>query len=179
MYPVSLVPTTGIGLMNVVGQPTRVYDVLKPIIQTKEEGKVVEEGLNPAAMRRGSGSADRAKIRSGDTEESLKEYAKHLLDTLEGDQTKSNGTHPIPHSPGRIVPRPRILSPSSPLLDRPITPTKSDKLTIPGTVSRGFRSRKGSFIAGDDELVDENDEGCGEAVEILSRHSHKCESGLR
>jgi hypothetical protein len=37
----------------------------------------------------------------------------------------------------------------------------------------GYRSRKGSFVSGDDELV-EGDEGCGEAVEILSRHSPKC-----
>jgi len=38
---------------------------------------------------------------------------------------------------------------------------------------RSLRPRKADFISGDDELVEEGQEGCGEAVEILSRHSPK------
>jgi hypothetical protein len=42
---------------------------------------------------------------------------------------------------------------------------------------KGFRPRQGSFVEGDDVLLEEGGEegGCGEAVEILSRHSPKSE----
>ncbi len=56
----------------------------------------------------------------------------------------------------------------------------TDRLDIPFSrkLGKGFRPRQGSFVDGDDELVEEGGEegGCGEAVEILSRHSAKSES---
>lgn len=60
----------------------------------------------------------------------------------------------------------------------PATPVIPSQAETPGGLpksqsSRSLRPRKGDFVPGDDELVEEGHEGCGEAVEILSRHSPK------
>ncbi|WWD01381.1 hypothetical protein V866_008324 [Kwoniella sp. B9012] len=161
-----------------VGQPFRTYDVLQPIIQTKEEGMVqeveteVREGEHSTPVpngsserRRRSSASDKHRWKTGDTQESLQAYARHLLDTLEPvSPPPPNGPSPTlpPLSPGRvnaILPRSRVVSPSSSKFDiPPLTPT----------------DQNGTLLEGDDELVEEGlDAGCGDAVEILSRHSPK------
>ncbi|WWC90026.1 uncharacterized protein L201_004956 [Kwoniella dendrophila CBS 6074] len=192
-----------------VGHPFRTYDVLKPIIQTKEEGSVqevepelVEEHPTPTRsssnnndIRRRSSVTDRQRWKTGDTKESLEAYAQHLLDILAPPPPipSANGPSPKipPLSPSRKdirVPRSRVVSPSASTFDIPSTLPKAQNgdfngrksetlLTIPGDgLGMGFkpRARQGSFLEGDDELVEEGlDAGCGEAVEILSRHSPK------
>nr|XP_019042675.1 hypothetical protein I302_08379 [Kwoniella bestiolae CBS 10118]OCF21605.1 hypothetical protein I302_08379 [Kwoniella bestiolae CBS 10118] len=168
-----------------VGHPFRTYDVLKPIIQNKEEGTVQEVDTPlfdahstpvPDAgnnLRRRSSASDKHRWKTGDTQESLQAYARHLLDTLEpSSPPTSNGPSPKlpPLSPGRAngrLPRSRVVSPSSSKFDIP---------PLPLVDQNGFkpRPRQGTLLEGDDELVEEGLEaGCGEAVEILSRHSPK------
>lgn len=70
-------------------------------------------------------------------------------------------------------PRSSSMSPHSPLGS---TPLASQFLSAQGQsekVQPLLRPRATSLIAGDDELV-ESAQRCGEAVEILSRHSPKC-----
>ncbi|WRT67131.1 uncharacterized protein IL334_004097 [Kwoniella shivajii] len=194
-----------------VGHPFRTYDVLKPIIQTKEEGIVqeVEPELSPKSqeersspipnggigLRRRSSASDKHRYKGGDTMESLQAYAKHLLDTLEPNSSHnpSEGYTPKlpPQSPSGSIsklPRSRVVSPSSSSFHIPPLPAKETNgdrgdrksetyLGIPGdTLGKGLRPRpkQGTVLEGDDELVEEGTEaGCGEAVEILSRHSPK------
>ncbi|ORY33810.1 Rgp1-domain-containing protein [Naematelia encephala] len=163
-----------------LAHPLRVYDVLEPIIQTTDQGKVQErkpslsaEVSDAMSRRTFSGNARRSK--GNDTESSLREYAKHLLDTL--DRTEPEGATPSPRlpplSPSSVQ---RELSPSSPTPDIAASPVIGDSphLDVPnGKGSRSLRAKKATFIRGDDELVDEGLEGSGEAVEVLSRHSQK------
>ncbi len=173
-----------------VSHPVRTYDVLKPIIQTKDEGKVAEQDCNPSAetKRRYATNVDRGRPKGGDSESSLQAYAKHLLDTLDSITSSSvNGQIPSPRqaplSPSRVGSRSRALPPSLnvPEPSPPISPASrsTDRLDIPmpGKLGKGFRGRKGSFVNGDDELVEEGGDegGCGEAVQVLSRHSAKSE----
>ncbi|WVF72142.1 hypothetical protein IAT40_006954 [Kwoniella sp. CBS 6097] len=209
-----------------VGNPLRTYDVLHPIIQTKEEGVVQEVetesteepvtslGVTAGSshgpdVRRRSSASDKLRLKNGDTQESLQAYARHLLDTLEPpsslicSDSKSPRQSPLSPSGGPArLPRSRVVSPSSPAFNIPPLPKMNgesphtrtstggqrDRLDIPGsaaglvlldgtdgTLGKGFkpRARQGSFVEGDDELVEEGHTGCGEAVEILSRHSPK------
>ncbi|WWC69452.1 uncharacterized protein I206_103391 [Kwoniella pini CBS 10737] len=159
-----------------VSQPFQTYDVLRPVIQTKDEGSIQEteteiqadqSSLYPVTsvdMRRRSSASDRHRRKTGDTEESLKAYAHYLLDTVK-----------LPSSPctsDQISPK---LPPLSPVRSRPRTPRSqvvspsSSTFDIPP-----LPERNASFLERDDELVEESAEtGCGEAVEILSRHSSK------
>ncbi|WVR05250.1 hypothetical protein IAU60_002262 [Kwoniella sp. DSM 27419] len=176
-----------------LGHPLRTYDVLQPIIQIKEEASVqqvepdAEEAVPPHGdepmRRRSSATTERRAL--GDTEQSLKAYAKHLLETLEPvDDTdgialglKAQSTDLFPRSP-----RPRVVSATSPVFDNP-RHAKDDNGYTNGhsgqsqtTVGKGFvpRPRQGTFVDGDDELAEEGGQGrCGQAVEILSRHSSK------
>ncbi|WWD15907.1 hypothetical protein CI109_100331 [Kwoniella shandongensis] len=189
-----------------VGHPFRTYDVLRPVIQTKEEGNVQEaedidevqsplppqEDHSTNMARRRSSTAERHRAKTGDTMDSLQVYARHLLDTLDinsGSDKSSPRTAPL--SPSRARPaRSRVVSPSSAAFELPPTSplsrgererTNSELLEVPlngtpvGKTGRGFKPRAGTIVDGDDELVEElGDEGsCGEAVEILSRHSPK------
>lgn len=168
--------------------PIRTYDVLSPVIQTSDEAKVDVSSEEAQTSR--SILGDRSRFRGADTEESLEMYAKHLLETVEIPSSPPNGNHLSPRlpplSPSRIQPRMRVLSPSSPIPDplSSVMPPKSmDRLDVPGNgiAGKGFRPRQGSFVEGDDQLVDEggDEAGCGEAVEILSRNSSKSKRDSR
>jgi len=153
-----------------VSQPNRAYDILKPIIQTRDEGVVDEaHGHNERKVA----SMERTRSKAEDTQRSLEVYAKHLLGAVDPASPPRQGKVRIPPlSPSRVHPRGRILSPSSPVLDLPDTSVNA-ALSVPDTIRKN-RHRQGSFIEGDDELVEETGEGgCGEAVEVLSRHSPK------
>ena len=157
-----------------MSQPMRTYDVLKPVIQTKDEGVVEElhsEIAEPDVGRRNSAFQHGPAKKTGDTLQSLQAYAKHLVAATEAQRII--GEHAsLP--PSQILPLARVLSPSSPALDMPEKKANEDSLSVPGTQAK-LRPRKGSFVAGDDELL-EAGEGCGQAVEVLSRHSMKSES---
>lgn len=93
--------------------------------------------------------------------DSLAAYAKRLVDTVE--------THKAPPSPSKTL---RPLSPRSPRSQHgplsPRSPVALHSLLLPDTAKRP----RSASVAGDDELVDD-EAHCGEAVEILSRHSPK------
>lgn len=186
-----------LGLINKtpVGNPLRTYDVLKPIIQNKEEGHVEDVG-NPVdfqspyvregrtqipVQRRQANMPDQSRIKPVDTRESLQAYALHLLEVLNDGERNALPLSPsMPKSPHRL----RTSSPSSPAFRIPVIPPvlagqTTELLDIPSSTSRlqerNIRLKKDSFIEGDTGLSDEvgDGEGCGEAVEILSRHSAK------
>ncbi|TXT04879.1 hypothetical protein VHUM_03962 [Vanrija humicola] len=156
-----------------LGQPLRAYDVLKPVIQNTETGNVVEQ-------RQAVSSAART-IRPDVVHEpprlkadSLGAYAQRLLQTLE---PAGDGVPRVPPSPSTAFSPLEPLSPTrgpglkSPGLPR--TPSNSHFLLAPNASPMGQRrARATSFVAGDDELVEEGQQS-GEAVEILSRHSPK------
>ncbi|KAK8869820.1 hypothetical protein IAR55_000388 [Kwoniella newhampshirensis] len=192
-----------------LGHPFRTYDVLRPVIQTKEEGNVqeveVSDDLTPPTpsnqratniIRRRSSASDRHRARNGDSLDSLQAYARHLVDTLDTLDTPAppqvdgkSSPRTAPFSPSRSrQSRSRVVSPSSASFNLPPVPasgerskTNSELLDLPmngtgvGKAVRSFKPRAGTIVDGDDELVEElGDEGsCGEAVEILSRHSPK------
>lgn len=171
------------------------YDVLKPIIQSKEEGHVEDVGNSvgpqPPYVREGrtkvpvqrkqANMSDQFRIKTGDTSESLQAYALHLLDILNDGEIN---TLPLSPSMPKSLHRLSTSSPSSPAFRIPILPTvpasqATELLDIPSSTSRlqdrDFRLKKDTFIEGDNVFSDElgGNEGCGEAVEILSRHSAK------
>ncbi|KIR59967.1 hypothetical protein I314_04402 [Cryptococcus bacillisporus CA1873] len=150
--------------------PLCTYDVLKPIIQSKEEGHVEDVGnsVDPQSpyvregrakvpvQRKQANMPDQFRIKTGDTSESLQAYALHLLDILNDGEIN---TLPLSPSMPKSLHRLSTSSPSSPAFRIPILPT------VPAN----------TFIEGDNVFSDElgGSEGCGEAVEILSRHSAK------
>jgi len=151
-----------------VNNPMRTYDVLKPIIQTKDEG-VVEEVQSADEVPVVGQIIPGTNKKSADTLESLQAYAKHLMETIEAPATNDMRSRSL--SPNRILPRNRLLSPSSPVLDLLDKGPDSDTLSASRNAPRP-RPGKGSFVSGDDELLEETT-GCGQAVEVLSRHSSK------
>jgi hypothetical protein len=167
-----------------VGHPFRTYDVLKPIIQNRDEGKVTEtqqaDTNSIAAAARRRSSAD-TRNKAGDSPGSLESYAKHLLDTLDRASSSANGAQQPSESsmspPRHPRSRPKINSPSASSRQLPSTasPAQDGRLDVSNGKPKGLRPRQGSFVQGDDELVEEaQEEGrCGEAVEVLSRHSAK------
>lgn len=171
-----------------IARPLRGYDVLKPVIQTKDEAKVgsaTPEGDKgpPRAKHRRSSAGERARLKSGDTADSLRTYANHLLETVDLNREADGRTSPrtAPLSPSKVDARSTsLLSPNGSMdlrrsgeSGRP----PSDKLEVPNGHANGAKSRQGSFLKGDDELVADVTEagGCGQAVEVLSRHSTKSE----
>jgi len=152
----------------------RTYDVLKPVIQTKDEGVVEETKATSEGseiMKRNSAFKTTSSRASVDTLNSLQSYAKHLTAVTETQST--NGGHVPPLSPSKILPLNRVVSPSSPTLDLREKAVDGETLSVPGGV-RKFRPRKGSVVTGDEDLLEEGEE-CGQAVEVLSRHSLKSE----
>ncbi|OXG38828.1 hypothetical protein C360_01255 [Cryptococcus neoformans Bt15] len=178
-----------------LGNPLRTYDVLKPIIQNKEEGHVEDVG-NPVdfqspyvregrtqilVQRRQANMPDQFRIKPVDTRESLQAYALHLLEVLNDGE---RNTLPLSPSMPKSLHRLRTSSPSSPAFRIPVIPPvlasqTTELLDIPSSTSRlqerNIGLKKDNFIEGDTGLSDEvgDGEGCGEAVEILSRHSAK------
>ncbi|KAL1405293.1 Golgi membrane exchange factor (Ric1p-Rgp1p) subunit [Vanrija albida] len=162
-----------------LGQPLRAYDVLQPVIQNTETGTVVEQ-------QRATSSVPRA-IRPEIVHEpprqkadSLGAYAQRLLRTLE---PTADGVPRVPPSPSKAFSPLEPLSPTrgpglkSPGLPR--TPSNSHFLLAPNASPMSQRrARATSFVAGDDELVEEGQRS-GEAVEILSRHSPKASYDIR
>lgn len=145
--------------------------MLSPIIQTRDEGTVVE--VKPLSAPSASLSSPQPAAKSGDTKASLDAYAQQLLNTSHSTPKAA------PPSPGRKLASARPASPSRstrPEEDGASVPLGNGALDIPdsGTLRAG-RGRKGSFIQGDEELVEEGGDGhgCDQAVEILSRHSTK------
>lgn len=176
-----------------LAKPLRSYDVLRPIIQTKDEAKVESISARDggkgrtAVQRRRSSAGESARMRAGDTAESLATYASHLLETVDRNQEVDGRTSPraAPLSPSKVnAMSASSLSPYGALdaqarkSGEPHRPP-SDRLEIPNGHASGTKPRQGSFVKGDDELVAEatEDGGCGQAVEVLSRHSTKSESG--
>lgn len=185
------------GLTNkiAVGNPLRTYDVLKPIIQNKDEGHVEDVGNSVdfqspyvregraqiPVQRRQTNIPDQLRIKSVDTSESLQAYALHLLEILNDGEIN---TLPLSPSTPKSLHRLRTSSPSSPAFCIPILPPvlasqPTELLDIPSSASRlqdrNIRLKEDNFIEGDNGLSDEmgDAESCGEAVEILSRHSAK------
>lgn len=136
-----------------IGPPTRAYDVLEPIIQNTDEGTITERRsslpITPIAVQPPVGPPQKP--------DTLVHYARQLLDSLD--------------DPAGA--QPNLLSPSKPAtsLSPALSPTNNPAFLSTPTSPR-FRPRSTSIVAGDDELVAES-QRCGEAVEILSRHSPK------
>jgi hypothetical protein len=155
-----------------VNNPIRIYDVLKPVIQTKDEG-VVEESqtaaeapaIGPPYSIGHSGTTQK----TADTLQSLQAYAKHLMQATEGPMVPDHLSPSL--SPDKSQRRNRVLSPSLPTRDLLEESPNGRTLAVPEN-TRGFRPRKGSLVSGDDDLSEEAT-GCGQAVEVLSRHSSK------
>lgn len=172
-------------------KPLRVYDVLKPVIHTKDEATVESEPskIDPSAtrvgQRRRSSAGERARLRTADTAESLKTYANHLLETIDLNQDvngRAASPRTTPLSPSKVDARSKsLLSPLAAVQDsrtsRDSARSSTDKLEVPNGHVSTTKARQGSFVQGDDELVAEATEegGCGQAVEVLSRHSTKSE----
>ena len=138
-------------VLTPVAEPAPTYDVLHPVIRTKDEGIVTEQDHKPITDKRQAVTDD---------EGSLQAYAKHLLSNLDEE------------SPLVSPSKSRILSPSTPAAALPLVATSGDLLAPHQPL---LRSRSNTIV---DELEDLEGE-CGEAVEILSRHAAKCESSRR
>ena len=152
-----------------LGKPVHSYDVLKPIIQTKDEA-IIESGFTQEKRRRSSGET-RGK---GDTVDSFRQYADHLVETVTANH---DGTISAPLSPSRTDGP--LLSPHKHQVVRNRKSTdllRPTLLDLPNGHSKS-RPRQESFVKGDDELLADGGEegGCGQAVEVLSRHSTKSE----
>ena len=136
-------------------------------MQTKDEA-IIESGFTQASRRRSSGET-RGK---GDTVDSFRQYAEHLVETVTANH---DGTKSAPLSPSRI--EGPLLSPhQQPVLrNRKSTDSLRPPLLDSPNGHSKSRPRQGSFVKGDDELLaDGGEEGsCGQAVEVLSRHSTK------
>lgn len=174
-----------------ITNPLRSYDVLKPIMQTKDEAKVDSDSSPSSSAKstvyrhRRSSAGERARLRAGDTAESLQTYASHLLETVDVNQDVNGRSSPrtAPLSPSKVDRRGMSLHPGPGIAGKTRTSTESGdsggRLEVPkGRLHEApaARPRQGSFVQGDDELVAEATEegGCGQAVEVLSRHSTKC-----
>jgi hypothetical protein len=183
--------------------PTISYDVLKPVIQTKDEARVDSEDTTPisgagpvlpsaststSAARRRSSAGERARLRAEDTEQSFRDYAAHLLGTLDAEREVDGTMSPrVPLSPSKADPPSvrglGILPPTAELDGQRKSGESSrnpgDSLGVPNGHRHGYRgkARQGSFVKGDDELLAAGEEGgSGQAVEVLSRHSTKSQS---
>jgi hypothetical protein len=168
-----------------LSNPIRSYDILKPIIQTKDEA-VVETGSLTAnkpgtpARRRSSAGDGR---RTGDTVESFRQYANHLLETVASNEAVDGTMSPksAPLSPSKVGVNglDHLLAPRLDMRKSGESSRSPDTLLIPVNGHKG-RPRQGSFVKGDDELLADIGEqgGCGQAVEVLSRHSTKSELSL-
>jgi hypothetical protein len=110
----------------------------------------------------------------GDTVDSFRQYADHLVETVTANH---DGTKSAPLSPSRV--EGPLLSPNKYQVVRNRKSTDSLRPPLnhlPNGHSKS-RPRQGSFVKGDDELLADGGEegGCGQAVEVLSRHSTKSE----
>lgn len=155
-----------------LSKPVHSYDVLKPIIQTKDEATI--ESGNSLDKGRHRPSVEPSRSRAGDTIDSFRQYADHLLQTVTTNGVEGSPPKSAPLSPSRVdgtllSPRPQMIK----------NRKSSDSLRPPGLldVNGGHKgkARQGSFVKGDDELLADGAEegGCGQAVEVLSRHSTK------
>lgn len=165
-----------------LSNPLRTYDVLQPIIQNTEHASVEERAVQaPTILASRRHTPHEPPQKKGD---SLANYAKRLVDTLDDGNrvppSPSKALKPLspdqaspvsPLSPGLSPVSPNTISLNSPGFHSsfPKSPVKSGFLAAPEKI----RPRASSLVAGDDELVEEA-QRCGEAVEILSRHSPKC-----
>lgn len=145
-----------------IAHPLSTYNILEPVIQTKEEGTVVEQTSDekaPLSRRRNTGLTEPPDPKA----ESLAAYARQLLDTVE---PAENGHIPVPPSPSKafhpLTPKASIKTIKSP----------TEAFFLSPESERVLRPRATSIVAGDDELVEESQK-CGEVVQILSRHSPK------
>lgn len=164
-----------------LSDPAISYDVLKPIIQTKDEAEVNSEEapLAPAqkifSAQRRSSAGERVRLGAEDTAESFRGYSRHLLDTLDAGSEMDGMVSPrsVPLSPSKADLGSRLLSPTHCIDGRKSGESMRDghdSLGVPNGYGRE-RMRRGSFIKGDDELVVGVEAGSAQAVEVLSRHS--------
>lgn len=165
-----------------VANSIRSYDVLSPIIQNTEGGRVEDRpAVQPATRASTDPKAD-------DTQQSLQDYAVHLLGTLEQLSTSPTGKSGkgVPDSPTKLSARMNggVMEPAGAQERRRPhpAPTKATLqnglLTAPASGrpnGQAVRGRKGSFLKSDDELVEnvKDHGGPREAVEILSRNVSK------
>ena len=160
-----------------VGQQTRTYDVLHPVIQTKDMGEISEvapaETTGPS--RAHFGDVSKSTRPKEDVLSALKEYAKDLLEPA---QSISVSPRPSPVelsdeiSALQIDGEPTELKPPTPAAVQP-------NLAVPRVSpshTPGIRSRRTSLVDGEADGAEGVPGGCGEAVEVLSRHSPKSES---
>lgn len=180
-----------------ITNPLCSYDVLKPVIQTKDEARIDSEPSSSTSKLAGQqvpkhrrySAGERARLRAGDTSESLQTYANHLLETIDLNSETGGRASPktAPLSPSKVDARSSLLSPAvDPNVDGHSRKScesgevSGDKLKISNGNGNGrpngSKPRQGSFVRGDDELIAEATEegGCRQAVEVLSRHSVKC-----
>ncbi|GMK56800.1 hypothetical protein CspeluHIS016_0306400 [Cutaneotrichosporon spelunceum] len=130
-------------------QMLRTYDVLQPVIQTAETGSIEERSTVPATPRR-----PQHMIEPPQSIDSLAAYARRLVDSVD--------TRRAPPSPSKNL--------------RPLGPPRERRSSF--LLEPRPRSLSSATAPGDDELVEE-EQGCGEAVEILSRHSPKASYDIR
>jgi hypothetical protein len=177
------------------------YDVLHPVIQTTEQASVTERPVQPAAAAAG-GQRHTTHEPPKHKVDSLPTYAKRLLETLELDSpihvppSPSKAMAPLsptkasPTAPAARTPSPHVSSTSfgnapAVTLNSPVngglartslsvSPTSPSARFLEAAGQQRLRPRATSIVAGDEELVEEA-QRCGEAVEILSRHSPKGE----
>lgn len=128
-----------------VANPLQTYDVLQPIIQRQDKAAVIE--YDPL-----SPTETPASVAKNDDLTSLQSYARHLIDATATPERHRRALSPSSHRPAQVG----ALSPGA---------------RRASTSSR----RRASYVEGDDELVVGTEGGCGQAVEILSRNSQKCE----
>ncbi|WVO13923.1 hypothetical protein L204_101548 [Cryptococcus depauperatus] len=171
--------------------PFRIYDVLEPIIQTKEEGNVIEDNnhsspscsrdLNIATNKpqRQHHTLELSRRQVGGTKESLHTYAAHLLTSLDAND---NSAQLVPSDNTAISQQSRASSPSSFSPDAPRIHLAMAERTVESlnlvTLASNLTLKRDDVIEklathNSIELVEEtsDDSKCGEAVEVLSRHS--------
>jgi len=140
-----------------------------------------------AVARRRSGAGERARLRDEDTEESFREYSRHLLGTLDTERGLDGMASPgsVPLSPSKVDMPSRLLSPINGVdVRKSGESSRGPESTLGIPDGQGPRKlRQGSFVKGDDELLSVGEEGgSGQAVEVLSRHSTKskcCQTSWR
>lgn len=133
-----------------VDHPIKAYDVLKPVIQTKEEGAVSE---SISTMPKSPGFSQET---TGDLH-TFQSHANELLGAIQ-----SNGSGSTTHTtiPSSQDPH-RITGELSPVPDHSNTAGQPDEAPQP----EKRRSQDGGTVSEGDK--------CREAVETLSRHSTK------
>lgn len=167
-----------------VGQPMPTYNVLKPIIQARDEGVVAEDVT--ADAKNVNGADDGVKRQSNakvvslgeeHTLDSLHAYAQYLLEAAQADERPVAEGLDASSQLSTISFGKRSILPTSDRTLKHSTSMKkissSESLSVRKMNGDSVPGRKPDTLEGGEELMIGSREGenCGEAVEILSRHS--------